>query len=116
MDGLDEISIAGPTSVAEIKDHTVTTYSITPEEFGIRRAPLSAIAGGLPNDNAERIRGILGGEKGPCRDIVVLNAAFALTAAGLAVSAKEGVPLAERSIDSGAALRKLEQLVAATKS
>ena len=116
MDGLDEISIAGPTSVAEIKDHTVTTYSITPEEFGIRRAPLSAIAGGLPNDNAERVRGILGGEKGPCRDIVVLNAAFALTAAGLAVSAKEGVPLAERSIDSGAALRKLEQLVAATKS
>jgi anthranilate phosphoribosyltransferase len=111
MDGLDEISVSGPTHVAEINNGKVTNYTITPEEFGMQRAPLSAIAGGLPKENAARIRAILGGEKGPCRDIVLFNAAFALAAAGIAATPKEGIPLAERSIDSGSALRKLEQLV-----
>jgi anthranilate phosphoribosyltransferase len=115
MDGLDEISIAGPTRVAEINNGEITTCSITPEEFGMRRAPLAAVTGGLPSENAARIRGILGGEKGPCRDIVVLNAAFAVAAAGIAATPKAGIKLAEQSIDSGSALRKLEQLAAATK-
>lgn len=116
MDGLDEISISGPTLVAEINNGTVTNYTITPEEFGMRRAPRSAIAGGSPKENAARIHAILGGEKGPCRDIVVLNAAFALTAAGLAATPKEGITLAERTIDSGAALAKLNNLVEFTSS
>lgn len=115
MDGLDEISIAGPTVVAEIKDGTVKSYSITPEEFGISRAPLRAIAGGTPQENAARIRAILAGEKGPGRDIAVLNAAFALAAAGIAASPKEGITVACKAIDSGSARQKLEQLVAAAK-
>jgi anthranilate phosphoribosyltransferase len=111
MDGLDEISIAGPTGVAEIKDGAIKSYSITPEEFGIRRAPLSAIAGGTPQENAARILAVLSGEKGPCRDIAVLNAAFALAAAGIAPTPKEGIASAGRSIDSGAAKTKLDMLV-----
>jgi anthranilate phosphoribosyltransferase len=113
-DGLDEISISGPTSVAEIRDGKVKSYSITPEEFGIRRSPLSAIAGGTPEENAARNRAILSGEKGPGRDIVVFNAAFALAAAGIASTTEEGIALAGKSIDSGAAKNKLEGLVAFT--
>ena len=114
MDGLDEISIAGPTGIAEIKDGAVKSYSITPEEFGISPAPLSAIAGGTPPENAARIRALFAGEKGPCRDITVLNAAFAIAAAGIAATPKEGITLACKSIDSGAALAKLNSLVAFT--
>ncbi|MBN2188275.1 MAG: anthranilate phosphoribosyltransferase [Chitinispirillaceae bacterium] len=111
MDGLDEISISGPTGVAEVRDGAVKSYSITPEEFGIQRAPLSAIAGGTPQENAARIRAVLSGEKGPCRDIAVLNAAFALAAAGMAKNPKEGITLAEKSIDTGSAKAKLDRLV-----
>jgi anthranilate phosphoribosyltransferase len=111
MDGLDEISVSGPTEVAEIKDGIVRSYSITPEEFDICRAPLSAIAGGTPAENAARIRALFAGEKGPCRDITVLNAAFAIAAAGIAATPKEGISLACESIDSGAALVKLNSLV-----
>lgn len=111
MDSLDEISIAGETKVSEVIDGKVKTYTITPEEFGIKRVPLSAIVGGSPSDNAEIIRAILAAQKGPCRDVVVLNAAFALAAAGRATTPKHGIALAERSIDSGAALKKLDDLV-----
>lgn len=114
MDGVDEISCAGPTRVSEVKNGEIVTYSITPEEFGIARAPLSAIAGGSPAENAAIIRTILGGQKGPCRDITVLNAAFALAAAGLAATPKEGIKLAKHSIDSKAGLTKLNALVAFT--
>jgi anthranilate phosphoribosyltransferase len=110
MDGLDEISVSGPTSVAEINNGKVTNYSITPETFGIQRSPLSAIAGGTPQENAERIRVVLSGEKGPCRDIVVLNAAFALAAAGIAAGPEEGIACAGKSIDTGAAMEKLAGL------
>jgi anthranilate phosphoribosyltransferase len=112
MDGLDEISIAGPTKVAEVRDGGVTSYSIAPEEFGIERAPLSAIAGGSPIDNAEIIRSVLAGQTGPCRDIVALNAAFALVAAGVASDPNDGIARALRSIDSGAAQEKLARLAA----
>ena len=111
MDGVDEISCAGPTRVSEVKNGKIATYSITPEEFGITRAPLSAIAGSSPAENAAIIRGVLGGQMGPCRDITVFNAAFALAAAGCAATPKEGIKLAEHSIDSKAGLTKLTTLV-----
>jgi anthranilate phosphoribosyltransferase len=114
MDGLDEISIAGPTMVAEVRDGTIKHYSIVPEEFGIPRSPLSAIAGGSPVDNAEIIRSVLAGLTGPCRDIVVLNASFALVAAGVANDPKDGIVRALRAIDSGAAQEKLSKLVELT--
>ena len=113
-DGLDEISISGPTKVSEVCAGAVRSYSITPEDFGIRRAPLSAIAGGAPADNAAIIRSVLAGEAGPRRDIVALNAAFALVAAGVAKEPREGLALATESIDSGAARQKLAQLAELT--
>jgi anthranilate phosphoribosyltransferase len=114
MDSLDEISIAGPTKVSEVAEGTVTTYLITPEDFGLQRAPLSTILGGTPTDNAVMIRNVLDGEKGPCRDVVTLNAAFALAASGCAATPKEGLVMAEQSIDSGAARKKLLELAAFT--
>jgi anthranilate phosphoribosyltransferase len=110
MDSLDEISVAGSTKVSEVADGSVKTYQITPEEFGIKRAPSSELLGGSPVDNAEIIRAILSGQNGPRRDVVVLNAAFALAASGRAATPKEGIAMAERSIDSGAAREKLEML------
>jgi anthranilate phosphoribosyltransferase len=115
-DGLDEISIEGPTIIAEVHGGTVTSYTIAPEQFGIPRAPRSAIAGGSPSNNAVIIRGVLDGQKNACRDIVVLNAAFALVAAGVANNPEDGIRLANDSIDSGSALKKLEALVKATRS
>ena len=114
-DGLDEISIAGPTLVAEVHDGRISTYSIAPEQFGIRRAPLESVLGGSPPENAVIVRDVLDGKKGPCRDIVVLNAAFALVAAGIAADPNEGVALAGNSIDSEAAKKKLELLRELTK-
>jgi anthranilate phosphoribosyltransferase len=114
LDSLDEISIAGETKVTEVIDGKVTSYTITPEEFGIMRVPLSAISGGSPSDNAAIIRALLAGQKGPCRDVVVLNAAFALAASGRAATPREGIAMAMQSIDSGAALKKLNDLVAFT--
>jgi anthranilate phosphoribosyltransferase len=111
-DGLDEISISGPTAIAEVRDGAVKSYAITPEEYGMKSAPLRTVAGGTPQENAARLRAILEGEKGPGRDIVVLNAAFSLAAAGIADTPNEGVALAGKSIDSGAARKKLEELVA----
>jgi anthranilate phosphoribosyltransferase len=111
MDGLDEISIAGPTKISEVCGGTVRSYSITPEEFGIPRSPSAAIAGGSPADNAEIIRSVLAGQDGPCRDIIALNAAFALVAAGIASDPKDGLTRAAKSIDSGAAQQKLARLI-----
>lgn len=110
-DGLDEITISGPTKIAEVRDGRVRTYETTPEEFGLTSAPLDAIAGGDANANAQIIRDILDGEKSPKRDVVVLNAAAALVAAGRAESIAGGIPLAATSLDSGAAKAKLEALV-----
>ncbi len=110
-DGLDEITVTGPTRVAEVRNGQVRAYEITPEEFGIRRSPLDAIAGGDAVRNAAIIRNILAGEKSACRDVVVLNASASLAAAGRVDSIGDGVPAAEKSIDSGAARLKLEQFV-----
>jgi anthranilate phosphoribosyltransferase len=113
-DGLDEITISGPTKIAELRDHRVRVYGLTPEDFGLRRAPLSAISGGDASINAAIIREILDGTASPRRDIVLLNAAASLVAAGRANTIAEAVPLAAESIDSGAARNKLTALVSFT--
>jgi len=122
-DGLDEISLSGETLVAEVatpnqsaaprgNEHLeVHTLRIAPEDFGLERAPLSALAGGGPAENAAIIRAIFAGELGPRRDIVVINAAAALFAAGRAINFRESAQLAAASLDSGAAGEKLAALV-----
>ncbi len=111
-DGLDEISICAPTRISELRDGRVLTYDISPEQFfGYRADPLD-LMGGSPAQNAEITQKILSGEKGPKRDIVLLNAAAALTAAGKTPDLKEGIKLAEQSIDSGKAMNKLHELIA----
>jgi len=116
LDGLDEITITGPTRVAEVREGSVRTYEVTPEEFGIERAPIEDICGGDAAVNATIIREILGGKKSPKRDVVLLNAAAALVAAGRADHVAEALPLAARSIDSGAAAEKLEAMVRFTNA
>jgi len=110
-DGLDEISIAGPTKIGEVRGEWVRVYEVTPEKFGLQKAPLSAITGGDLQANAAIVRKILEGEKSPRRDVVLMNAAAALVAAGRADSMSEAVPMAAHSLDSGAATAKLDALV-----
>jgi len=110
LDGLDEISITCTTRVAEAREGSVRSYEIEPEEFGMTRAALEEIAGGDAVENAAIIRAVLGGEKSPRRDVVLLNAAAALVAAGRTDHIAAAIPLAARSIDSGAAGGKLEAL------
>jgi anthranilate phosphoribosyltransferase len=112
--GLDEISLAGETKVGEVRGGVVRVYEITPEDFGLARAPISAISGGDAAHNAAIIRAILSGEPGPRRDIVIANAAAALVAAGRAADFLAGARIAAGSIDSGAALKKLDALIAFT--
>src|ERR1700756_2905466 len=109
MDGLDEITITGATKIAEVRDGTVRKYEVMPELFGMKRAPMESLAGGDAIANAAIIRAILAGEKSPKRDVVLLNAAAALVAAGRADSIIEGLPAAAESIDSGAAQAKLNK-------
>jgi len=109
--GLDEISLAGETSVAEVQGEIVSLYGVTPEDFGLERAPISAISGGDAAQNAAIIQAIFAGEPGPRRDVVVANAAAALVAAGRAADFLEGALLAAQSIDSGAARDKLKALL-----
>lgn len=115
MDGLDEITLCSTTKVSELSSGTVKTYTIQPEDFGLSRAEPKDLTGGLPAENAQIINEILKGAQGPRRDIVVLNAAFALTAAGIATTPKDGIEKAQNSIDSGAALEKVHRLIALTK-
>jgi anthranilate phosphoribosyltransferase len=114
-DGLDEITITGPTRVAEVRDGQVRSYEVTPEEFGLARAPIEAISGGDAAANAGIIREVLGGKKSACRDVVLLNASAALVAARRADHMHDAVPLAAQSIDSGAAAAKLRALVEFTQ-
>jgi anthranilate phosphoribosyltransferase len=109
-DGLDEITITGATRIAEVREGSVRTYEITPEEFGMKRATLKDIMGGDAAENARIIREILAGQASACRDIVVLNAAAALVTGGKANHLSEAIPMAAHSIDSGAAAAKLRAL------
>src|SRR5438067_9268798 len=110
LDGLDEITITGPTRVAEVREGLVHTYEITPGEFDLNRAPLEELSGGDAKMNGEIVRAILSGEKSAKRDVVLMNAAAALVAAGKAEHLRGAASMAAASIDSGAAARKLEAL------
>jgi anthranilate phosphoribosyltransferase len=116
LDGLDEITITGPTRIAEVREGTVRTYEVTPEEFGIERGTIDDISGGDAATNASIIRDVLAGTQSPRRGVVLLNAAAALVAASKADRLADALPLASRSIDSGAAAEKLQALVEFTKA
>ena len=109
-DGLDEISISGPTQVMELSRGEIRQFVIQPQDLGIPLAPAKAILGGDPASNAKIIEAILRGEPGPPRDVVVLNAAAAILAGGGASTWKGAVHAAQESIDTGMALKKLNQL------
>jgi anthranilate phosphoribosyltransferase len=111
-DNLDEISNTGESQLSEVRDGTVRTFTVRPEDFGMPRAAIADLRGGDREQNAQIIRALLEGEPGPRRDIVLMNAAAALVAGGRARDLKDGVGLAAQSIDSGAARDKLQALVA----
>jgi anthranilate phosphoribosyltransferase len=110
-DGLDEISTTGESQISEVREGSVRTYTVRPEDFGLPRATIADLQGGDRGQNAEIIREILRGVPGPRRDIVVMNAAAALTAGGLSRDFKEGTTMAQRAIDTGAALDRLNRLI-----
>ncbi len=110
-DGLDEATTTGPTKVSELKAESVTTFEVCPGDFGLSVASSEDLKGGEPQENAHILRGVLDGEPGPRRDIVLLNSAFALVAGGKAETLEDGVKLAATTIDSGAAKEKLDQLI-----
>jgi len=113
-DGLDEITLTGPTHVAELKDGTVRRFEVGPEDAGLARAAPEDLKGGEPEENAATMRALLDGRAGPIRDIVTLNAAAALVVAGKADDLEAGAGLAARSIDGGAARAALEKLIEIT--
>jgi anthranilate phosphoribosyltransferase len=115
-DGVDELTLSGPSRVAEAKGGKVNTYTITPEQAGLERAPREAVLGGDVETNAGILRGVLEGKPGPCRDIVLLNAAAGILAADDVLNDwPEAIERARQSIDSGAALAKFEALIARTR-
>jgi anthranilate phosphoribosyltransferase len=115
-DGLDEVTTTGATTVAAFEDGKVESFDIVPEEVGLDRVRVEDLRGGEPQHNARLMRDLLGGAGGPLRDVVLLNSGAALVVAGRATSLAEGVELAARSLDTGAARRILEQLVARTNA
>jgi anthranilate phosphoribosyltransferase len=115
-DGLDEMTLTGPTLVHELKDGALRCYDVTPDEVGLSRAEGRTVKGGSPAENAAALRAVLGGQRGPLRDIVLLNSAAALLAADIAANLGEGVSLAAAAIDSGAAARALERFVEVSNS
>ncbi len=114
MDGMDEITLTDETLVAEVTPETIKTASIKPEEFGLSRCKIDDLRGGDAAINADIVRAILRGVKGPKRDVVLLNSAYALAAAGRVASPHEGLTLAAEAIDSGRAMKQLEKLVELT--
>jgi len=108
--GLDEISIAGETQVAEVRDGKAMRLTLTPEDFGLSVGSLETLCGGSPRENAVLIRQLFEGERGPRRDIVLMNASAALVVTGMAQNFREGTEMAEDALSSGAAARKLADL------
>ena len=111
MDKLDEISMSAPTKVCEFKDGWFKSFIITPEDFGLTRCSKSDLVGGTPAENAQITRDILGGQKGPKRDAVLMNAGAALYIGGKADSMADGIKLAAEIIDSGKVLKTLEKMI-----
>ena len=114
--GYDEITITGPTQVTQLKNGRTRSYTIKPEDFGMKSVSAASIAGRDAEYNADFIRSVLNGDKGPARDVVLLNTAAALLAAGAVTDMKNGVQRAAQSIDSGAAARKLDLLIKETNT
>lgn len=114
--GIDEISLAGTSVLCEVKEGYVRNGTLDPARFGFKYAPVSTLAGGTPKENAVVTRSILEGEKGPRRDVVVINAALGLVAGGAARGIAEGLEMAACSIDSGGAMGKLQELIDFTRS
>jgi anthranilate phosphoribosyltransferase len=112
--GIDELTTAGATTVAEFKDGRVRSFEVVPEDAGLPRAALGALKGGEPAHNASLMRGVLAGETGPLRDVVLLNAAAGFIIAGRAADLREGAAIAADALDSGKAAGVLERLVAET--
>ena len=110
-DGLDEITITGESKITEINNGKLSTYYVTPEDYGIGRASINDLRGGDASRNAEIIRDILGGGGGPKEDIVLFNAGAGLVAGGKAAHLRDGIQLARESIQSGQALSCLRKLV-----
>ena len=110
-DGLDEISLSAPTTVCEVKQEQIRSYTIAPEQFGLQRCRKSDLVGGAPSKNAAITRAILSGERGPKRDAVLLNAAAALYIADACAGIGEGIRLAADTIDSGRAAEKLADFI-----
>lgn len=115
-DGLDEISLSAPTLVCELSEGEVKSFEVSPEQYGLKPASLDQVVGGDAAQNAAVIRDVLGKKKGPARDIVLLNAGFAVAASGIAATPQEGIALAAEAIDSGKAREKLESLVKLTSA
>ena len=114
-DGLDEITLTGETDVYEIRFGEITSYTITPEQFGLRRCALQELVGGTPEENAQISKDILTGkEKGPKRDIVVMNAGMSLYLGKDGISLEEGIQMAQDILDSGKAYEKLQEFVKLT--
>lgn len=111
QDRLDEISLSAPTSVCEIRDGAFQSYTITPEQFGFERCEKDALTGGTPQENAQITLDILGGEKGPKRNAVVMNSGAALYVGGKADTLEAGMRMAEELIDSGRAKAKLDEFI-----
>jgi anthranilate phosphoribosyltransferase len=116
LEGLDEISLCGPTQVAELRDGQVKEYTIEPEQFGLQRCRMEELHGGNAAQSAIIVGGVLDGQKGPARDVVLLNSGAALYVSGNAATIAEGIGLAAESIDSRKARQKLEQLVEMTNA
>ena len=112
---LDEISICGPTMMSHLKDGDITSFEMAPEDFGMERAKPEDIRGGDAESNAQIIRDVLDGQRGPKRDMVLLNASAAFVAAGVDQSFEGGIERAKDAIDSGGAKAKLETLISFTQ-
>jgi len=116
MEGLDEISLCGPTKVAELRGGQVKEYMVEPEQFGLKRCRMKELRGGNAEQSAAIVRGVLQGDKGPARDVVLLNGGAALYVGGSAATIQDGMGLAAESIDSGKASENLARLVEMTNA
>lgn len=115
-DGLDEITLAGPTTVHDLRGGAVTSYEVTPKDLGLNGAPSDALVGGGPEENAAILRSLFAGETGPKRNALLANAAAGLVVAGKADNLSAGVKLAAEVIDSGAAAAKVDEFAAFTQT
>lgn len=116
LDGLDEASVTEPTYVCEVKNGSLEEYEITPEQFGLKSWPLDDLLGGEPEENATELRSVLNGKICAYRDAIILNAALGMHTSGKFNSLEDAISAAKESIDSGAAIKKLDELIEITNS